>query len=123
MVLLSACGTAPATTTKPTTQPITIEGGTVQGSMADANTQTNVKNAVSLMETMAKSGCPNPRLVNAEVIQKPTAENGPWTERWNLDRCGKSTFSYTLTFTPDIKNGGAGFAIEPEKKAGPTPAR
>jgi hypothetical protein len=114
ILVLSACGNGtPATSvTTPSFDIGKIPGET----FTDANIQQNVVSGLNLYESTSKSGCSNPRIAGVEIVQKPTEQNGPWIERWIIDRCGKTTVAYLITFTPDTKNGGASLSIALETK-------
>jgi hypothetical protein len=114
ILVLSACGGSNPTTPV-TTTPVDV-GKIPGGTLTDANIQKNVVKALTLYESTSKSGCSNPRIAGTEIVQKPSEQNGSWIERWTLDRCGKETVSYLITFTPDTKTGGAGLAITLETK-------
>jgi len=114
-LVLSACNGGTQTTT-PATTPTSVDASKIPGStLTTADLQKNVVNALNLYESIAKSGCSNPRIASTEVTQKPAEANGTRVERWTVDRCGRETVAYAITFTPDPKSGGAALAIEREK--------
>jgi hypothetical protein len=114
ILVLSACGNNTPVTPVTTAS---VDIGKIPGeTFTDANIQQNVVSGLNLYESTSKSGCSNPRIASTEIVQKPTEQNGVWIERWTIDRCGKTTVSYLITFTPDTKNGGAGLAIALETK-------
>jgi hypothetical protein len=125
VILLSACdGGTPATTSSTTSSTSTATTTSVDISKIPGNTLTTTeiqKNIVSAMNLFESGrGCPKPKIANVEITQPQKETNGPWTERWTVDRCG-TLVPYVLIFTPDPKAGGAAFSIEPEKKQSAIP--
>jgi hypothetical protein len=115
VIILSACNSStPTPTSTPAATTPSFDISKIPGNtMTTAETQKNIVSALNLFEF--GRGCPKPKIANVEITQQQKENNGPWTERWTIDRCGTAV-AYILIFTPDPKAGGAAFSIEPEKK-------
>ncbi len=121
VLLLPACNNSNTTSPVATTSTSPLDMSKIQGETRTiAETQKNIVGALNIFES--GKGCPSPRIAKVEITQQPKETDGPWTERWTIDRCG-TMVAYILVFTPDLKAGGAAFSIELEKKQSTLPTQ
>lgn len=87
------------------------------GSIADAILQQDVLSRVWTLDTARDNACTQRKVVDTAVTvsgQRPGID--PWTERWKVERCGKS-IDYVVEFTPSPK-GGTDFQVKASAEPG-----
>lgn len=75
--------------------------------LCDPTLQQDVLWYVMLYEEVLGGGCPNPKVVDTQVVEPPV--EGRWVERWTVDRCGTLIhYRIELAASP---SGGTSFAV------------
>lgn len=100
-------------------QPADPLAGAEGESIADATLRTDVWSILLLADRLASGtageSCDNRRVVQVEVLAAPEIDEadtlqGPWRERWTIDRCGVEA-GYVVRFRA-APEGGVNFKIE-----------